>query len=110
MNPAAVKMGATTAPRSLSKPTMQFGRRKKTVEEVPKSVEDQLEEKGYWPAQWICGDCGFIYEPSAVNPFEELPKGWKCPQCAGPRRRFAKKAGNMIAKIDDSFIYAVTAF
>jgi rubredoxin len=86
---------------------MQFGGTKKKPQ---LSIEDQLEEKGYWSAEWICKDCGFIYEPSISLPFEELPKGWKCPQCAGPRRRFAKKAGNVIAKIDDSFIYAVTAF
>ena len=35
-------------------------------------------------------------------PFEELRKTWKCPQCAGPRRRFVKKAGGMTAKVDDS--------
>ena len=36
--------------------------------------------------------------PGTSPPFEELRKGWKCPQCAGPRRRFVKKAGDMRAR------------
>lgn len=75
--------------------TMQFGGKKKTVEEV-------LEEKGYWAGEWVCADCGFIYEPGTAPPFEELRPRWKCPQCAGPRRRFVKKAGSMVGSVDDS--------
>ena len=75
-------MAAARTPPAL----MQFGRKKKTVEEV-------LEEKGYWPGEWVCADCGYIYEPGTEPAFEELRPKWKCPQCAGPRRRFVKKAG-----------------
>lgn len=83
--------------------TMQFGKKK--------TVEEKLEEKGYWPGEWVCVDCGYIYEPGTVPPFEELRQRWKCPQCAGPRRRFAKKAGGMTASIDDSpLIYGTIAF
>ena len=57
----------------------------------------KLEEAGYWPGEWLCADCGFIYEPGMEPPFEELKPFWKCPQCAGPRRRFVKKAGDMRA-------------
>ena len=58
----------------------------------------KLEAMGYWPGEWLCADCGYIYEPGTSPPFEELRKGWKCPQCAGPRRRFVKKAGDMRAR------------
>ena len=58
----------------------------------------KLEEMGYWPGEWLCADCGYIYEPGTSPPFEELRRGWKCPQCAGPRRRFVKKAGDMRAR------------
>ena len=58
----------------------------------------KLEEMGYWPGEWLCADCGYIYEPGTSPPFEELRPGWKCPQCAGPRRRFVKKAGDMRAR------------
>lgn len=50
----------------------------------------------------MCADCGFIYEPNEREPFEELRSRWKCPQCAGPRRRFVKKAGTMVGTVDDS--------
>jgi len=69
-------------------PVMQFGKKKL-------SPEEKLEEMGYWPGEWLCADCGYIYEPGTSPPFEELRQGWKCPQCAGPRRRFIKKAGDM---------------
>jgi rubredoxin len=52
------------------------------------------EEKGYWQGEWICADCGYIYDPDIFpgQPFfEEQTKGFKCPQCSGPRRRYAKK-------------------
>ena len=62
----------------------------------------KLEAMGYWPGEWLCADCGYIYEPGTSPPFEELRPGWKCPQCAGPRRRFVKKAGGMLGTIDDS--------
>mmetsp|Transcript_4964 Transcript_4964/g.16614 ORF Transcript_4964/g.16614 Transcript_4964/m.16614 type:complete len:129 (+) Transcript_4964:1475-1861(+) len=60
------------------------------------------EEKGYWPGEWVCADCGYIYAPSERVPFEELPRGFVCPQCAGPRRRFVKKAGDVVGSLDDS--------
>ena len=52
--------------------TMQFGGQKLTPAE-------KLEQKGYWPGEWVCADCGYIYEPGTVPPFEELRVRWKCP-------------------------------
>ena len=91
--PAALRAVAT--PRAAAPPAMQLFGKKKTVEEI-------LEEKGYWPGEWVCADCGYIYEPGTTPPFEELRARWKCPQCAGPRRRFVKKAGGQYGSIDDS--------
>ena len=68
-------------------------------------MEEILEEKGYWPGEWVCADCGYIYEPGTSPPFEELRTKWKCPQCAGPRRRFVKKAGGQYGAIDDSPLF-----
>ena len=87
-------MAAARTPPAL----MQFGRKKKTVEEI-------LEEKGYWPGEWVCADCGYIYEPGTEPAFEELRPKWKCPQCAGPRRRFVKKAGGQTGVVDDSPLF-----
>ena len=83
---------------------MACGRGKK------KSRADLAEEKGYWEGEWLCADCGYIYEPDPAEPFEELPKFWKCPQCAGPRRRFVKKAGSMLGTLDDSSVLYGTIF
>ena len=99
--PAGSRMVSGAAVRT-QPVTMQFGKKKKTAEEV-------LEEKGYWPGEWVCADCGYIYEPGTVPPFEELRPRWKCPQCAGPRRRFVKKAGGMTASVDDSPLIIGTA-
>merc|ERR1719201_1431713 len=74
-----------------------------------KTPEEILEEKGYWPGEWVCADCGYIYEPGTTPAFEELRPRWKCPQCAGPRRRFVKKAGGQYGTIDDSPLYIGTA-
>ena len=84
-------------------PTMQFGSKKKMT------VEEKLEAKGYWAGEWVCADCGYIYEPGTEPPFEELRNFWKCPQCAGPRRRFVKKAGNMVGNLDDTPLIVGTA-
>ncbi|CAE7944548.1 rub [Symbiodinium sp. KB8] len=53
--------------------------------------------KQYWEGEWICADCGYIYnERSFGMKFEDLQQGFKCPQCAAPRRRFARKLGDKI--------------
>ena len=77
---------------------MQFGKKQL-------SPEEKLEAMGYWPGEWCCSDCGYFYEPGTVPPFEELRQKWKCPQCAGPRRRFVKKAGGQYGSIDDSPLF-----
>ncbi|MCO5608719.1 hypothetical protein L7F22_062934 [Adiantum nelumboides] len=39
-------------------------------------------------ATHICLDCGYIY--TLAKPFDEQPEGFKCPQCAAPKKRFAE--------------------
>merc|ERR1719453_1987381 len=103
---AVAPMGARALSRAAVRTqpvAMQFGNKKK------KTAEEVLEEKGYWPGEWVCADCGYIYEPGTVPPFEELRQMWKCPQCAGPRRRFVKKAGGQYGVVDDSPLLIGTA-
>mmetsp|Transcript_2550 Transcript_2550/g.5786 ORF Transcript_2550/g.5786 Transcript_2550/m.5786 type:complete len:189 (+) Transcript_2550:74-640(+) len=51
----------------------------------------------YWEGEWICADCGYIYNDRAFgSKFEDLQAGFKCPQCSAPRRRFARKLGDKI--------------
>merc|ERR1712194_737123 len=42
--------------------------------------------------------CGYIYDrfECAGLYFEEQSPGFRCPQCSGPRRRYAKKVGDRI--------------
>ena len=96
---------ARPAMRSVMKATAPVGPMMAAKKKTP-----TLEERGYWAGEWVCADCGYIYEPNEEAPFEELRQRWKCPQCAGPRRRFVKKAGGMLGNLDDSPLVAGTAF
>lgn len=98
LRPATLSATVTRAPAL----TMQFGKKKK---EAPPT----LAERGYWEGEWVCADCGYIYEPGTEPPFEELRSFWKCPQCAGPRRRFVKKAGGVTGQLDDTPLVVGTA-
>ncbi|CAN6461301.1 unnamed protein product [Victoria cruziana] len=39
-------------------------------------------------ATHICLDCGYIY--TVQKPFDEQPDNYACPQCAAPKKRFAR--------------------
>ena len=52
----------STVPARANVATMQFGKKQET-----------LEERGYWAGEWVCADCGFIYEPGTEPPFGESP-------------------------------------
>ena len=57
----------------------------------------QTTPNGYWEGEWICADCGYIYDRDVDGGglyFEDLKKGFICPQCSAPRRRYAKKVGD----------------
>lgn len=133
-------VSAALSPTSLN----VFGKRK---------TKAQLEEEAeiaaqYWAGEWVCKDCGYIYNrvsccrklngtgswkvsiawianhlviPNSITHpfihpslsfvpsccwqlqqecagmfFEEQGAGFRCPQCSGPRRRYAKKVGDRV--------------
>lgn len=84
------------APRSAATPTSLnvFGNRKT---EAQKAEEAEKAAK-YWQGEWVCKDCGYIYNRAecAGMYFEEQGAGFRCPQCSGPRRRYAKKVGDRV--------------
>merc|ERR1711939_150011 len=43
-------------------------------------------------------DCGYVYDRKIFGGryFEEQTFGFKCPQCSGPRRRYAKMVGDTV--------------
>merc|ERR1712060_1012436 len=63
-----------------------------------KAAEEAAKAEKYRQGDWVCRDCGYIYQRSecAGMYFEEQGKGFRCPQCSGPRRRYAKKVGDRV--------------
>ena len=52
--------------------------------------------------KWICGICGYIYDPAKGMPdhdlapgtaFESLPDDWVCPECGSPKDSFEPYEG-----------------
>ncbi|KAL3778648.1 hypothetical protein ACHAW5_007538 [Stephanodiscus triporus] len=71
-----------------------FGKRKTEAQKA----EDEAKASQYWAGEWVCKDCGYIYNRAecAGMYFEEQGPGFRCPQCSGPRRRYAKKVGDRV--------------
>lgn len=71
-----------------------FGNKKSAAAKV---AEAELASQ-YWQGEWVCKDCGYIYNRAecAGMYFEEQGPGFRCPQCSGPRRRYAKKVGDRV--------------
>jgi rubredoxin len=87
---------AVVASRSVATPTSLnvFGNRKTEAQKA----EDEVKAAKYWQGEWVCKDCGYIYNRAecAGMYFEEQGPGFRCPQCSGPRRRYAKKVGDRV--------------
>lgn len=73
---------------------MVFGNKKSAAQKA----EEEAKAAKYWQGEWVCKDCGYIYNRAecAGMYFEEQGPGFRCPQCSGPRRRYAKKVGDVV--------------
>mmetsp|Transcript_8495 Transcript_8495/g.11201 ORF Transcript_8495/g.11201 Transcript_8495/m.11201 type:complete len:143 (+) Transcript_8495:150-578(+) len=71
-----------------------FGNKKSAA---AKAAAEELAAQ-YWQGEWVCKDCGYIYQRAECAGlfFEEQGPGFRCPQCSGPRRRYAKKVGDRV--------------
>jgi rubredoxin len=56
-----------------------------------------VESDGQPPQQWICENCGFIFEVAEGDPdagvppgtaFADLPDDWVCPVCGATKSQF----------------------
>lgn len=85
---ALPKQGVTTTSLNV------FGQKKSAQQKADEAAKAAL----YWEGDWVCADCGYIYQRSecAGLYFEEQSGGFRCPQCSGPRRRYAKKVGDKV--------------
>ena len=60
--------------------------------------------------KYICGKCGYIYDPLAGDPqrdikpgtvFWRLPDYWLCPQCGADKAEFSLKEGGMPKQLSE---------
>ena len=81
------------------------------------SKQKEVAEKTYWEGDWVCADCGYIYDadiddPQGLGrPFEEMKRGFICPQCSAPRKRYAKAVNGQWGVTNDGGdfpMYAMT--
>eukprot|EP00622_Pseudochattonella_farcimen_P004865 FR740369.1.p1 GENE.FR740369.1~~FR740369.1.p1 ORF type:complete len:143 (+),score=8.84 FR740369.1:56-484(+) len=92
---------APIRPHSMVSQRRASDRRLMVLGAVQRSKKEKAaiqEDRGYWEGEWVCADCGYIYDDTLFGGlfFEEQTKGFKCPQCSGPRRRYAKKIGDTV--------------
>ncbi|KAJ1435614.1 hypothetical protein B484DRAFT_325454 [Ochromonadaceae sp. CCMP2298] len=67
----------------------------------------------YWSGDWVCADCGYVYDRDIDGNgkyFEEQKKGFICPQCSAPRKRYAKKVGDQWGVTNDGGDLPIYAF
>lgn len=95
---APPRMAAGPAPPEMPEEAKTAGAAPPEMPEEAKAAVKGGEDVAYWRGEWICVDCGYVYKPGRRIKFEDLPSSWKCPQCNAPKRRFAKKAGEVIAE------------
>ena len=68
----------------------------KRVMDLEHPLETALQEADYSDlkptGKYICSICGYLYDPAEHDgvAFENLPDGWKCPNCNQPIERFNK--------------------
>ena len=43
--------------------------------------------------KFICPICGYVYDDSAGQAWNELPDDWKCPLCGAPKAVFRPEGG-----------------
>lgn len=91
---ASPRTSSPVAPRIGTTALHVFGKKKT---EAQKAAEAEKAAQ-YWSGEWVCKDCGYIYDRGecAGMYFEEQGAGFRCPQCSGPRRRYAKKVGDRV--------------
>lgn len=61
----------------------------------------------------MCADCGYVYDKDIDGGgkyFEEQGRGFICPQCSAPRKRYAKKVGDEWGVTQDGGDLPIYAF
>ena len=60
------------------------------------SALQMSETSEFWEGDWVCADCGYIYDPDIDDPkgegrpFELMVRGFICPNAVHPERGMQK--------------------
>jgi rubredoxin len=76
-------------------------------------VATPVTDSKYWQGDWVCADCGYVYDRDIDGGgmyFEEQKRGFICPQCSAPRKRYAKKVGEVWGVTRDGGDLPIYAF
>lgn len=97
VRPSGIATSASTASVAKIQSTTSlnvFGNKKSKAQKEAEAERAAM----YWEGEWVCKDCGYIYQRGECAGlfFEEQGPGFRCPQCSGPRRRYAKKVGDRV--------------
>jgi rubredoxin len=82
------------------------------VANIPKTRLNMAETE-YWQGEWVCADCGYVYDRDIDGGglyFEQQQRGFICPQCSAPRKRYAKKVGDQWGVTRDGGDLPIYAF
>lgn len=90
---------AVIAFRLGSAPLTRFSASNRALAAAVKKPTPPTKEEAaqYWQGEWVCADCGYIYDIDVDGGglyFEQQQRGFICPQCSAPRKRYAKKVGD----------------
>jgi rubredoxin len=64
----------------------------------PPDRADRTSKRRYIMERYVCGICGYIYDPAEGDPdagvkkgtaFENLPEDWVCPVCGASKDEFS---------------------
>lgn len=53
--------------------------------------------------KYVCPICGYVYDDSADQKWEELADDWKCPLCGAPKAVFRPEGGQKLKTEEGSF-------
>ena len=106
-----VNVSAFLAPRMTNRPALSSSN--SLLNAKGKKASAVVNEKEYWEGDWVCADCGYVYDIDFDGGglyFEQQKKGFICPQCSAPRRRYAKKVGDEWGVTNDGGDLPIYAF
>ena len=112
----AVSIQSFTAPRQRISSIVRSNTINRQISSISlgakKATEPEVNNE-YWQGEWVCADCGYVYDRDIDGGglyFEQQKRGFICPQCSAPRKRYAKKVGDQWGVTRDGGDLPIYAF